>query len=400
MNIGIVVQSEYPKDRDVRARKIAKFLSDSGNRVFIVARRESTGIPKCIGNVTVYNYGYFSNWRKISRFLNITIPFNLIWMILKVGIKERLKLIIIRDLRPALPGILAAKLLRVPVIVDFAENFPAMNASRVREKIYHHFTRNRGIIAILEKLCASLADHIWVVVEENKERLSSLGIDEKKISVVSNTPELVAFKQNRDSMLSSPGLDSRFRIIFLGILSHIRGLDLILRSIPYILEKEGEIELIIVGDGDARLELESLTKSIGIENVVKFTGWVKPENIPDIILKSDVGLIPHVINEHTQTTIPNKLFDYMAAGVPVVSTDIKPVRRIIEAERCGIIIPNNPKKVAEAILELKASSDMCMRMGENGRKSILKKYNWDMDSKVILNTIEHILCKTARKERI
>lgn len=391
MNVGIVTQWEFPIDREVRVRKIASSLSTSGYSVFIIARKKNEETKQDIGYATMHRFGYFSAWYKINRLLSIPFPFSLFWIlwIVQVGREQNFGLIIIRDLRLALPGIVAARILHIPVILDFGENFPGLVTCFGNQKLSQYITRNRGFISRLERICASIADYVWVVVEENRERLIDAGIDEAKIAIVSNTPELILSNMDRDSRYSDRS-DNRFRMIFVGILDSIRGIDLILRSIPYLSEKGSDVEFIIVGDGDDKARLVSLAKTLKIEDVVKFTGWVESERVPRLIRESDVGLIPHELNELTQTTIPNKLFDYMIAGIPIVSTDMKPIRRVIESENCGFIAPNDPERIAETILRLKASPKLCILMGENGRKAVLERYNWAEDSKAILRTMKHL----------
>lgn len=399
MNIGIVTQFTYPCDQEIRARKITSTLCKGDYNVFIICPKERYQKPnEKMTCAIIRRFGYFSNFSWFNHFLSIPLPINPFWIIwiFQVGKQEKLNLLIVRDLRLALPTILAAKLLKLSVVLDFGENFPALAKAIGKHKPSDYIIRNKILISFLESICAKLADCIWVVVEENRQRLIDKGIKESKIRVVSNMPELIQLRTNGNDRLSFQNSYSRFRMIFVGLLTPTRGLALILQSIPYILERENNIELMIVGDGKDRSRLENLTRKLGIENVVKFTGWVKTESVPELINESDVGLIPHALNELTQTTISNKLFDYMMVGLPVLATDMKPVRKIIETEQCGLIIPDDPGQVAEIILRLKASPDLLMKMGDNGRKAVFERYNWQVESKKIFETIEELIAKNYK----
>ena len=70
-----------------------------------------------------------------------------------------------------------------------------------------------------------------------------------------------------------------------------------------------------------------------------FSGFVPPEELSEWLQEADVGVIAYDVSEFTNTTVSNKLFHYMAAGIPIVATDMAPTRRIIEEVGCGRIIP-------------------------------------------------------------
>ena len=393
MNIGIITQFAYPKDQEIRTKKIAITLHSAGYNVFIICPKgRYKKANEKITYAIICRFKYFSKFPWFNSFLSIPLPINPFWLlwIFQVGRQEKLNFLIVRDLRLALPTILVAKLLKLPVALDFGENFPALVKILGKHKLSDYIMRNEILISFLETICAKLADCIWVVVEENRERLIDKGIKESKIRVVSNVPEL-AQPGIINNNLPYQKPKTCFRMIYIGLLDIFRDLTLILRSIPYILEEGTNIELTIVGDGTEKPMLENLAKKLEIEDFVEFKGWIKSRFIPNFIKESEVGLIPHAVNELTQTTIPNKLFGYMMFGLPVLATDMKPVKRIIETEQCGLIIPNNPRQVAKIILMLKNSPELCREMGDNGRKAIFERYNWQIESKKIFETIERLI---------
>lgn len=393
-NIGIVTQLIYPHDREIRAKKIAAALNRGKHNVFIICQKgKHQNLNKKADYAIVHRFGYFSDFFALNHLLSIPLPINLFWVlwIFQVGKQEKLNLLIVRDLRLALPTIIVAKVLKLPVVLDYGENFPAHAKILGKHKLSDYIVRNKILISFLERVCAGFADYIWVVVEENRQRLINVGIDKNKIAVISNVPEISRSKTNNQLLSRKPS--SCFRMIYVGLLDSFRDLSLILHSLRYILKKDDNIDMLIVGDGEERYKLESLTQTLKMESIVKFTGWVKPEHLPEFIKRSDVGLIPHKLNELTQTTIPNKFFDYMMAGLPVLATDMEPVRRIIEKEQCGLIIPNDPKEVANIIFRLKASPALLAEMGSNGKKAVFERYNWHIESNKILKTIDGLFIK-------
>jgi len=397
MNVGIVTQLAYPHDREVRGRKIATTLHKQGHKAFIIcpkARDQSE--TEELDYATVCRFGYLAGIAWLNRFLSIAIPMNFLWTlwIFQLGKRKKLGLLIVRDIRLVFPAILAAKLLRIPIVWDMAENHVAATEILPKEKLWHYVIRNRKLISMIEKICVSLADYIWVVVQENKERLLRLGSSDEKIAVVSNTPIWASLNNEETNPLRGYKHDGKFLMLYVGKVTKGRGLELVVESMPYVVKEDDQIELLIVGDGPEKSNLENLARRLTVESFVKFTGWIESGDIPAIIKQGDVGLIPHWLNELTHTTIPNKLFDYMMAGVPVLATDMKPIRKIIQETNCGLIIPNTPQAVADLILKLKKSPTLRHQMGQNGLWATATKYNWSVESETITKTIER-LCPTV-----
>jgi glycosyltransferase involved in cell wall biosynthesis len=89
---------------------------------------------------------------------------------------------------------------------------------------------------------------------------------------------------------------------------------------------------------------------------------------------------------------PTKMFEYMALGLPVVVSNFPLYRTIVETAKCGICVdPLNPIEIVKAIQWLLAHPDEARRMGENGRKAVMERYNWDNESKKLLELYEQIL---------
>jgi len=107
-------------------------------------------------------------------------------------------------------------------------------------------------------------------------------------------------------------------------------------------------------------------------------------------------ICPHKVCEFTNTTLPNKLFDYMLYGLAVLATDMEPVKSIVETEGCGIIIPEDPQKVAQVIVYLYNNREKIIEMGHRGRRAVLEKYNWHVESKAIVDTIKWLEDKRVK----
>ena len=135
-------------------------------------------------------------------------------------------------------------------------------------------------------------------------------------------------------------------------------------------------------------ENRELAMKLELDANVRFRGWCTHEEVAKSLAESDIGLLPYHVCGHWNHTIPNKLFDYMAAGMPVLATNVVPIERIVNACKCGLIFQdNNPDSFADC-LELLLDTQCQQQLGKNGVHWIKKKYNWQEDSARIREVLE------------
>jgi glycosyltransferase involved in cell wall biosynthesis len=156
----------------------------------------------------------------------------------------------------------------------------------------------------------------------------------------------------------------------------------------------------LVGTGrDLRLlELEARARSV-YGSRIQFHRYVSSHrDALRIIADADIGILPHRRCTHWDHTIPNKLFDYMAAGLPVVTSDAAPFARIVRESACGeVFASRDAADLARAVLALRNPA-VRARYGENGRRAVLERYNWEHDSVELLSSIE-LAVRAAGAER-
>ena len=90
-------------------------------------------------------------------------------------------------------------------------------------------------------------------------------------------------------------------------------------------------------------------------------------------------------------SLPNKLYEYMMAGVPIVSSNFPELRRVIEEVHCGITVdPENPGGIAAAVEKLAADPELRRRMADSGRKNAMNRYNWEPQKNKLINLYEEV----------
>jgi glycosyltransferase involved in cell wall biosynthesis len=93
--------------------------------------------------------------------------------------------------------------------------------------------------------------------------------------------------------------------------------------------------MLVIGDGPARAGLQREAQTLGLEDRVHFPGWVTHDELPRFWRAADLGLLPFHKCSHIETTLANKLFDYMAVGLPVLASDAAPMVRVLRETGAG-----------------------------------------------------------------
>jgi len=122
-----------------------------------------------------------------------------------------------------------------------------------------------------------------------------------------------------------------------------------------------------------------------------YLGFVHYGKHYSFIKIADIGIVNFLPLPNQENALPNKPFEYMAAGLPVIASDFPLWKKIIDDAGCGICVnPASPREIAEAILHLFNNPQLRKQMGENGRRAVEEKYNWERESKKLLTVYEKL----------
>ncbi len=400
MRICKVWDADYPWD--VRVEKVINACTDVGWDVDLVCRNEKR-LPRLErhGALQIHRLPYLAPaFGRLNRMVNFPYFFNPVWIskILQVAGKTRPDVILVRDLPLAITGILAHQTLGIPVVLDLAENYPAMLRDTWRLGPFRPsniIVRNPRIAEWVERYALARADHIIVVVEESASRLIRLGVDRSKISVVSNTPprDRAPKVNSLHSPVDLPAGDPV--IMYLGNLDPGRGVDTLIGAMPAVVRMAPHAHLVIIGTGILFDFLRSQAVRLEVQRAVTFLGRVPHASVHSHLSHADICVIPHDSTDSNNTTISNKLFDYMAAGKAVVVSDCPPTARVVRSVRCGLVFPSRDSfALAERIRELLNPSTRDV-MGQQGRDAVRNEYNWERDSRVLVQVLSEARKQTS-----
>ncbi len=255
-------------------------------------------------------------------------------------------------------------------------------------------------MAAVERWVLRRIDHVLVVVEESKARLEAeLNVSPERITVVSNTPSVSRLETGADSDAGETrgwSQDHPLIIGYLGVMETARGVGLVIDAVAAAREEGVPVELELIGDGRALPEFRRQAASLGLdESVVRVHGFRPYQEALEIIRACHAGAIPHFANESWETTIPNKLFDYMSLGIPVVASSVSPVKRVLEETGAGWTFQDRSvADLTRLIVDMARTKDLAAAGGA-GQAAIRQKYNWERDSARLYEAIEALQLQGA-----
>lgn len=257
------------------------------------------------------------------------------------------------------------------VIFDSHENY----ADDIKDKPYLNFVMRKVVSTVYSLLEIVMIKRLSAVIAATPSICKHFKSRNALCLDINNFPF-----ENEFEPLQNP-VNSKYSAVYIGSASKVRGLEELVDS--FTINKD--LSLAIAGTfSEADFE-NKLKTSPGWANV-DFLGMLSRESIRDLLSQSTVAIVTFLPAPNHIESQPNKMFEYMSAGLPIVCSDFSLWKEIIEDNNCGICVnPESPEKIAEAILYLNENKDKAEEMGRNGRKAILEKYNWATEAKKLLS---------------
>jgi glycosyltransferase involved in cell wall biosynthesis len=234
-----------------------------------------------------------------------------------------------------------------------------------------------NIVKTVEKYASKRFDAIVTATPYINERFLRYN---KNSVTVHNFPILNELLDHRNTATKK---FDQANLIYIGGITKLRGIHEIAKAIE-IVNKDMNVTLTLAGKFSPESLKDELEKTPAW-NFINFVGWLTREEVKEYLSKSTLGLVILRPEPRYVVSYPIKLFEYMSAGIPVIASNFPLWKEIVERENCGKCVdPLQPNEIASAIKWFVNHPEEAKKMGENGRKAIEQKYNWEQESKRLL----------------
>jgi len=281
------------------------------------------------------------------------------------------------------------KLLGIHVILFMTDLMPEVYATKKHCSSEGFMLK---LLKLLERMSTNFADAIITVNNNYAQLLGKRGTEISKITVLHNAPRESVFGK-----LRTPKMDynkEKFVLLFHGTITERHGLETAIQSVPYLKDKIPNVQLQIVGGGEYFGgeyfgKITELVNELNIEKYVWYRGCFRVEEIPFIIEQADVGVVPHRKTVFAETNVPNRVFEYLWMGKPVVMSRTQGVLNYFDDSSIMYFEPENPEDMARAILNIYNNPEKARQLVINGQK-ICQKYQWETEKKKYIRLIERL----------
>lgn len=225
----------------------------------------------------------------------------------------------------------------------------------------------------LDRWTSRLVDR-YVAVSQSVAAFSERegGLPRERIVVIPNGVDIAIFDAAAPADLTELGLGrSRRTATYIGRLEPQKGLEALIASSKAWLERLPDHDLLLVGDGPQRKELESLVLRLGLDERVRFAGWRR--DVPAILRASEMLLLPS-----RWEGMPNVVLEAMACRLPIVAMDVEGVGELLGPQRGEQTAPAGDLQVfAEKLFAIASSADLRARLGAENRRRVEQAFTWD-----------------------
>jgi glycosyltransferase involved in cell wall biosynthesis len=351
---------------DSRVNKTCKVLEECGYRVVLIGRKLPTSLP-----VPAWSYKairmrlLFTSGPLFYFFFNLRLFLQLLF--------RKAHLLYANDLDTLLPNFLVSKLKKLPLIYDSHELFcevPELQHTPLKKKIWERL--EKWMVPRLNT-CITVNNSIALIYERK------YGV---QFHVVRNISEKPSFS----SLLSRSelGIPGNAKIIVLqgaGI-NVQRGAEELVAAMVNV-----NAMLLIIGSGDVWNVLSKIVKDLGLENKVRLIPRIPKEDLRHYTRQADLGIsIDKPTNMNYVNSLPNKIFDYIQAGIPIMASRLPEIEKIITGYDIGDFIENHePAHIAMKLSEMLSSPRYDSWKGNTQKAA--EQFNWSSEKEVLKKII-------------
>jgi len=274
----------------------------------------------------------------------------------------------------SLAGLALARKLNLPLVLE-------VNSSEVWVRRNWSRLYWRRLAEAMERTAFCHADRLVLVSDELLPVVLAAGADRSRVIVNPNAVDVTRFDpMNRGFKVRELFPPDAIVCGFLGTFTRWHGVLFLAAQVTPLVKARPNLCFLFVGDGDLRPEVEERLARDGVLSAARFTGLLDPPHVPEHLAACDILLSPHLPFEDGTPFFgsPTKLFEYLAAGRPVVASRLGQIGRVVEDTVTGLLFePGNAEAFQRAVLRLVDHPEERERMGREARMTAEREHTWE-----------------------
>jgi len=382
VKVGVIVDNELNNDKRV-LREIA-ILKEHGYKISVLCFGFGKEYISPLDGINIGRINISKKTKDILFFFLNTIPiYEWLWAarIKRFINSNKIDLLHVHDLymsRASARGIKKSGK-KIPMILDLHENYPyTVGTYRWATGILRSKIAQPSKWGKKEKQYLGFPDKIIVLSEDYRNQLMKKypEIQESRFGVFPNYPDLSPIIFPKFPGVKFPFVKSAPIIFYFGVVAERRGIFNAIKAFETVISKGYDVTFLIIGPIDKadRNKFNTVSITPVMTKRLIYIPWIDLSELPAYLELSDICIAPFVKNPQHESGIANKIFDYMLGGKPLIVSDCKPQRDLIEKTNCGIVFSNR-NELIEAMIKLLNDSNLRKKMGKNGYSAIVKDYH-------------------------
>jgi glycosyltransferase involved in cell wall biosynthesis len=271
-------------------------------------------------------------------------------------------------------GALLSRVAGLPLVLEF-------NSSELWKGRYWGGLHLVSAAALVERINLRAADRVVVVSHVLADYVRSAGVPEAKILVNPNAVDPAQFRPDVDgtAVRRQLGLESALVIGFSGTFGNWHGIPALAAVLARVCAARPNVRWLLIGDGPLRHLVDDAVQQHGLADRVSRPGLVPHAQMPAYLAACDVLVSPHGRQADGGEFFgsPTKLFEYMAAGRPIVASAVGQIAEVLQHEQSALLVPpEDPEALAAAILRLVDDACLRDRLGRAARQAAVERHTW------------------------
>jgi glycosyltransferase involved in cell wall biosynthesis len=251
-----------------------------------------------------------------------------------------------------------------------------------------HHTNRTPLYYALDRWCLPRYERVLCVSDDLRQRCLGCGVSPERCLLIENAIDTVEFRRQRTAIDAKRELGlqcDRLVIGAVGRLSPEKGFEVLLHALARVLGQGANVELLLIGEGEQRAELEALADSLRCRQRVRFAGFQADT-------QSFYEAMDLFVLSSLREGLPNVVLEAMAMEVPLVATRIAGVPRVIEDSRNGLLVePGSVEELAAAMIRLIQHEPLRERLRQEGRRTVEDRFSFQNRMRKVAAVFDELL---------